>query len=177
MINVAARPENNSRVRISWTTTFELNNSHFEIQRSANGSNFTTVASVKSKGNSNGLVDYFVNDEQPLSGTSYYGIKQVDIDGRSTNTRIVSVNMEDAAGVDVYPNPLRENKFTIRFRSAIQGKINVQVFDMSGRMHLSKQENVVSGRLQVDHRLAPGSYVVHITGRTVNEKKLIIISN
>jgi hypothetical protein len=175
LINFVAKPENDTRVKISWTTTFELNNSHFDVERSADGNHFTVIGTVPGKGNSGDRVNYSTYDEQPLRGISYYRLRQVDKDGKAATTKTVMVNIGGAEGVVVFPNPTIENKFTIRFNKPVQGKINVEVFDMSGRIQLRKQSSVSNGIMPVNHNLRPGSYIVRVTGNSVNEKILVIV--
>lgn len=57
----AIRKGNN--LEISWVTTTEANNSHFEIEASIDGKNFTTIKTIESKatnGNSNSTINYDV---------------------------------------------------------------------------------------------------------------------
>ena len=62
------------RNMLLWNTATEANNKGFELQRSANGETFTTVAYVASKapnGNSVSSIAYNFADERPFSGNNY----------------------------------------------------------------------------------------------------------
>ena len=72
---------NSFRNVLSWTTLTEQNNRGFELQRSANGTNFSTPAFIASKafsGNSNLSLSYKYEDVKPFTGSCYYRLKQID---------------------------------------------------------------------------------------------------
>lgn len=92
-------------VRANWSTYSELNNSHFNVQRSTSTINWETIGTVQSNGNSNELLHYFYDDDdRPHRGTSYYRLEIVDIDGTLTYSPVRSVYIDDNT-IGVYPNP------------------------------------------------------------------------
>ncbi|MEL7427201.1 MAG: T9SS type A sorting domain-containing protein, partial [Bacteroidota bacterium] len=94
-------------VLLNWATTAEENNSHFEVERSTDGRQFQFLAKVESSGSSFGD-EYSFLDDQPISGTNYYRIKQVDFDGSSSFSEIRQVRMESSVNVKVFPNPAHD---------------------------------------------------------------------
>ena len=75
-----------------WSTANETNNKGFELQRSANGEKFSSIASINSKaenGNSSSVLNYTYNDDKPLAGTNYYRLRQLDKDGKESFSNIV----------------------------------------------------------------------------------------
>lgn len=96
-------------VELNWQTETELNNDHFTVERSADGEYFENILSVGGAGTSTAAHHYSAIDRAPLSGTSYYRLKQTDQDGSFTHSGIVAI---DVSGTDmtyaVYPNPARE---------------------------------------------------------------------
>lgn len=175
IISFDASVENNKKVKLTWTTTYERDNSHFEIQRSKDGINFISIASVASRNNSNSLEYYSQYDEQPLKGISFYRLKQMDYDRKTSYTRVEKVKITDpVGGVDIFPNPATGNSFNINITGNIKGTVDVQVIDMSGRLHLQQQFN--SGNIiTVNHRLQAGTYMIKITGEGLNENKKLVI--
>ncbi len=97
----------NNRVLLNWSTAQEVNNDHFSIERSSGGLPFSAIGSVKAKGNSAVETSYTWTDTAAAPGIDQYRIRQVDLDGRSTFTRILSVNVPEGrlASISVYPNP------------------------------------------------------------------------
>ncbi len=66
---------------LSWSTDVEINASHFEIERAGSATgNFTGIGKVNTM-NGAGVNHYSFKDQQSLPGTTYYRIKQVDLDG------------------------------------------------------------------------------------------------
>ena len=80
--------------KVIWKTATEINNSHFEVERSLDGVNFVKVGEVNSKainGNSNTILSYdFMEDLASYSNhIFYYRVIQVDYDGASETSRIL----------------------------------------------------------------------------------------
>ncbi len=150
-------------VLVSWKTGTEQNSSHFNVLRSADGTNFTVIGRVSSARNSNSIVSYQFNDVQPLSGTSYYRLQQVDIDGKATLSQVVSVrrNTEEKAVLSLQPNPVTN---VIRLVTANAGKIyTVNVTGVDGRVVLRASGDINQVNSQLNNqlgRLKPGMYIL-----------------
>lgn len=93
-------------VAVSWATATELHNAGFEVQRSADGVTFSTLASVAGAGTTQAGRSYTYLDAAPLRATAYYRLKQVDLDGTATFGPVVAVQAAGTlATVHAYPNP------------------------------------------------------------------------
>jgi hypothetical protein len=118
LISFDAKVSGSKRVDVSWKTSSEVNNSHFVLERSYNAKNFEEIGRVEGRGDSNIESTYSFIDNDPLPGTSYYRLKQVDfsvkgsdgkmVDGKSTLSRTVSVFREGTELLTVYPNPAHD---------------------------------------------------------------------
>jgi hypothetical protein len=98
---------------LEWTTATEIDNDRFEVQRSTDGIAWSTVGTVPGAGNSLVPIDYELVDPSAPSGTDYYRVRQVDLDGGARYSAIVSVTF-DATGLPVvWPQPC-EGEFTLR---------------------------------------------------------------
>lgn len=164
-------------VRLDWITETEINNSHFEIERSKDGKTFKTIGAVDGAGNSRVRQTYTFLDKLPYEGASYYRLKQVDFDGKFDYSPTVIVewggNTESYDAV-LYPNPtLGNTSFNIRFNSALEGlEAVIMVQDLTGKEILTKTFSAASVT-QVksnDEVLKPGVYIVTIQ---VADKKII----
>ena len=92
-----------------WTTATEINNDYFDVERSADGTLFEHIATIKSEGNSYETKNYFTIDENPNKGINYYRLKQVDIGGKDYSySAIVSVIVGKTSNFIVYPNPTKD---------------------------------------------------------------------
>jgi len=153
--------------RLSWTTATETNNKGFELQRSADGKEFsalTFVATKANNGNSTSALNYSFNDEKPIGGTNYYRLKQLDKDGKFTYSNIVILKSKitDIRFTSVYPNPAtKELKMIISSPSA--EKVTLIVTDITGKVLMQQNTQLVMGdnqsRLNVQS-LAAGTYFI-----------------
>jgi hypothetical protein len=69
---------------LTWQTSSETNNKKFTIERSSNGTNYSTIGEVKGNGTTNAPHDYTFTDNDPSVNTSYYRLRQTDFDGKET---------------------------------------------------------------------------------------------
>ena len=107
----------NKAVDLSWTTASELDNKAFEVQRSADGRDFTDLAWVAGAGNSATPRNYDYHDAAPLSGLSYYRLKQLDTDGKVTYSQVQVVRAVTTTTISAYPNPTTD-RLTITLPTA-----------------------------------------------------------
>ncbi|WP_436515638.1 T9SS type A sorting domain-containing protein [Ekhidna sp. To15] len=132
-------------VRLDWATATEINNDFFSVERSGNGEDWVTIASVKGNGNSNQARDYHAIDRKPVQGLSYYRLKQTDYDGEYSHSEIRTVDLSSSLEVlFATPNP-SDGLFTIN-RKVIDDA-NVRVFDRQGKQidnyGISRQSKLV----------------------------------
>ena len=93
-------------VLLNWETVSELYNSHFEVERSVDGAHWEMINSVLGAGNSTESQFYQSIDGKPYIGTSYYRIKQVDLDGAFAYSPIESITIgRPVVELELYPNP------------------------------------------------------------------------
>lgn len=100
---------------IDWSTSTEENNSHFELQASATGTNFETIATVNSKGsngNSNSTLNYsYVDANAADKGNEmFYRLKNVNFDGSFAMSEIVSVSFNGNSAYNIFPNPVNHGE-------------------------------------------------------------------
>ena len=70
-------------VVIDWSVASQVNNDYYEVQRSIDVEQWYTIETVTGAGNSNTQMSYSIIDDNPLSGISYYRLKQTDYDGQT----------------------------------------------------------------------------------------------
>jgi hypothetical protein len=75
-------------VLLQWATATERNTSHFELEKSANGKNFTPLSIQTAKGSNS---YYTLIDKQPLDGINYYRLLTHDFNGTEAYSKTVSV--------------------------------------------------------------------------------------
>lgn len=142
-----------SKNQLTWTTASEKNNSHFDIERSTDGTTFHNIGQVK--GN-NKPSSYQYVDAAPFT-TSYYRLKQVDFDGTTTYSKVVSVEQKGKGkGLTVYPTLVSNGILTIDTEGG-------QLRDYSVMNLLGQQVLVGKTTKQIDvSALAKGTYMLKV---------------
>ncbi|MEL6133835.1 MAG: hypothetical protein AAFR59_10780 [Bacteroidota bacterium] len=156
-------------VNLRWVTAREVNNSHFEVERGINQARFETIGTLVGKGNTTGQQEYTFMDETPLTGTAWYRIKQVDVDGKFSYTQAIEVQLGAADMAFELVTLSDDRMFELSTTVRLEGSLIVR--DIQGRtlqsMSLQPQGNVV-----LDLRPFPsGIYWVEL--RTVTGQKKV----
>jgi len=122
-------------VLLKWQTTTEINNDYMAVERSSDGRRFTEIGRQAGAGNSDHVITYRLTDRQPLSGRSYYRLRQVDFDGTQSYSEVVSVSFDGNSGqFSVYPTLLTPSeKVTVDLTSVPDGEVILELIDMNGR--------------------------------------------
>ena len=95
-------------VALHWKTGNEINTASFDVERSENGIHFSSIGS-RTAFNSAGTHTYSLDDMNPLNGTSYYRLKQIDTDGSFVYSDIIAINRNAAEDrFAVAPNPVAD---------------------------------------------------------------------
>lgn len=118
-------------VELIWETSSEINNSHFEIQHSTDGRIFETIGQVQGIGTSNYGRQYQFNHNSPVRGNNYYRLHQVDFDGKSSTSEIVSVNLNTELEVHYFPHPL-EDELTILWTEELENS-TLELLSVNGQ--------------------------------------------
>ncbi|MEO6670425.1 MAG: reprolysin-like metallopeptidase [Ferruginibacter sp.] len=161
-LGLTAQKEGTKAV-LSWQTSSEQNSSHFNVQRSADGVNFTTVlGTVDAAGNSNTLRTYGFQDLSPLNKWNYYRIEEVDINGAKTLSNVVALSFNKNNVIQVYPNPTA-GQLNVDYSSSRSGDLSIRIIDSKGSVVMLRKIAVNVGRsfttLDVSN-LAAGIYML-----------------
>ena len=153
-------------VALHWVTASEKNSRHFVIERSADGTAFSALRTVAAAGTSHTRTTYDQTDEQPLFGTSYYRLRQVDIDGTTafSPVQLIRLGNASAEGLAVYPGA-NAQQWVVASSLPAAGPASVRVFDALGRSQpvAALPEGAQPGRWTLDLRtLPPGLYIVRL---------------
>ena len=110
MLSFEGKRENAVLVKLNWKTGNEVQNKGFEVQRSLGNTNsFDSIAFVPAKLQGGYINEYELPDNNDYSGISYYRLQQIDLDGNSNLSNIVSVKgYVKESSLSLYPNPVKE---------------------------------------------------------------------
>ena len=135
-----AKRAGETSINLKWSTASEINNSHFEVERSADAKNFTVIGKVKGNGTTSQVSNYTYTDASGLAANCYYRLRQIDLNGKSEYSIIIAVPAsaktvaKQAAGsniVSLNPNPVVDMA-ELRVKGYENVNANIQVVDMSG---------------------------------------------
>jgi Secretion system C-terminal sorting domain len=162
LLTFTAAPDNDD-VLCSWTTATEINNDFFTVERSADGLAFTAIGEADGAGNSPITHAYAFTDKEPLSGLSYYRLRQTDFDGSSTLSNVVAHWREETASdapIVLWPNPAG----AVLNVAGISTNDQLSIVDATGRF-VRDAGTADGSQIVIDvSSLAEGSYVMHIRG-------------
>ena len=153
---------------LTWQTASEKDNALFQIERSANATDFSPIGEVKGAGNSAAAKNYTFTDVAPLSGVNYYRLKAVDYNGAATFSKVVSVNFssKNDGKMAIYPNPTRD-VLRVDLNATEAATTLIQITDLMGRVVLSQSVTINKGANLLPFNVASlpsGAYFVKING-------------
>lgn len=154
--------------KISWATASEYRNDYFILERSADGTVFSELAKVPSKG----AGAYAITDIHPIPGHNYYRLSQADLDGHITYLgirHIMAAEMENS--IQVLPNPVKNQEIQIisHITESFDGLL--EIVDQKGTMVYRSvvQLEAGKGKISIQAKLPSGVYYV----RMQNEKRVL----
>ncbi len=155
---------------INWQTATEINTSHFNIQRSTTGKDFTTIGKVNAKGAS----EYSFNDPLATEDTRfkklYYRLQIVDKDGALSYSEVRELSIINSP-LSITPNPAKDN-VTVSGANLKQ----VKLLDNLGRV-VAVKEVANSSTVSIPvSQIAKGIYMVQATfkdGSIKTEKVMV----
>lgn len=159
-----------SRNQLRWTTASEQNNRGFDVMRSADGINYTSIGFVNSQasgGNSDLQLNYTYTDNNITDGKQYYRLRQQDFDGHSKFSNIVLIKGDKPLTLmmeGLFPNPA-STIVNVMIAAPVREKVSLVITDVTGRTVAQQLVNVETGSntIPVDiSRLNAGSYMVKL---------------
>lgn len=170
--------EKNNGIQIDWTAYSEENLSHYEIERSADGNNFSGIGTITAR-NSVSASTYGWLDLNPSPGVSFYRLRSVDLDSRAAYSTVVKVNRDkQVKDIFVYPNPVKDGYLSLQSAELHKGNYRATIFNNSGQEIFTAQFSHAGGTLtraiQLPQDLKPGIYSLQlvndisiVTGKTI----------
>jgi hypothetical protein len=156
---------------LKWTTASEINNDHFEIERSDNATEWFKIGQVQGAGNSNENIDYSLVDEEPLAGPNYYRLKQIDYDGHFAYSEIAEVEFgagqKSTAVMTIYPNPLPAGKpLNIALAGTSDAIKHIMITNDLGQPVYQKDPTDEQGYRITGLTLPTGTYIINVVSQS-----------
>ena len=165
---------------LTWKTASEINNDHFDVERSLDGKIWSKIGEVKGYGNSNTIKYYNFMDPNISSSFKiiFYRLKQVDYNGVFEYSPVVVEEFKEISGVtgtfNIYPNPA-STFLTIENTSFKKTESYLEITDLTGKQWM--HDSFINEKTLELNTLAPGLYIVKIQnseGEIVRREKIIV---
>lgn len=171
---------NTNKVDLKWTTATEKNVSHFVVEKSLDGKDYSDAGVVFAFGNTSEKINYSFTDKSintSKPGVIYYRLRSVDIDAKSqySQIRMIRIGKQEENNITVltYPNPVA-NELRVTVPGSWQGKkVSYEVLSNNGRLTIRTESGNSSQTEAINvSSLSPGMYVVRVTcnGETATQK-------
>ena len=160
LVNFSGRANGNAN-QLNWIVENEINMAHYELQRSDNGSNFSTIATITANGSRNySYADADINKALVY----YYRLKSMNDDGTYTYSTVVRLaGSVKQLAVIATPNPF-SNELRLMISAVKTETANLVLTDMAGKLLLQQKINVQEGVNSITlnnlPKLSAGTYML-----------------
>jgi hypothetical protein len=164
--------EKNEEIVLQWITASETNNDYFTIERSQDGNIFEAISKIIGAGNSIVTKEYSLIDNMPLSGISYYRLRQTDYDGHSTVSEIVVVKHKINKALRLVSYSVDENYLLKISLYDMNKEARIRLFEISGREVFFADVKYTEGFNKLNVQLPAlnsGSYILMLS----NEDEIV----
>ncbi len=149
-------------IAINWSTVSEAGNDRFELFRSADAKEFSKIATRAGAGNSNQQLNYTYDDISPVPGTNYYRLKQIDFDGKFSDSETIAVHTK--LGSNSLFVTVSEEKPSVNISFTGNATGTIYLYDTSGKKLTEQQVVLHDGfnRITLPIHLSQGIYIVKV---------------
>jgi D-alanyl-D-alanine carboxypeptidase len=173
LISFTAQKYKEDLALLRWSTAQEINNTGFEIERSADAIHFAKIGFVQGNMNTSQPSHYSFMDTVPGNSTFYYRLKTTDANGKNDYSRVIPLRFDQGNKILIYPNPASDHIF-IEPRTDLSKEMTLNIYTSTGL--LLKTGKFRQDQLQYNIRdIANGIYIVEIISGTFSEKQLVTI--
>lgn len=170
----------NNQTHLYWTTTLNSNTEEFTIQKSTNGSTYTTAGQLKASAGINTAtgVQYAFTDAVTFTGNQFYRLKMVDQNGIVTYSEVITVKNNINGELRVYPTILNAGNQLVFESTKQQENITLTITDIMGRPVMQQHLPLLNNKttIELKNNLVKGIYMVTVKnkdGVLLNQKIVI----
>lgn len=163
-------------VQLNWSTQTEINTKNYEVQRSVNGSSYTTIATVTAANNANGA-HYSFTDNTNTTAKAYYRIVSVDFDSKTTNSNAIIIRKDAKSVIDLLGNPV-QSTIRLNISNSNAGTYQLVLYSADGVRLASLMYNHTGGSNVVSMPVpanAKGQCMLQVIAETEKQNFKILI--
>ncbi|HXB13645.1 MAG TPA: hypothetical protein VNZ45_16780, partial [Bacteroidia bacterium] len=169
----------NNVAAITWTSSTEINNDHYTVEKTTDGATYEAVATVKGAGNSSTPLNYSATDNTPLPGTSYYRLSQTDFDGKTTHFTPITFQGCKISGTTLSAFNSNGN-IVVRVSSDYSDAYTVSLVNTLGQTILTEVKSLPDGYSEFMLNLGTLSksiYMLNVRSNRANYSKKLVLGN
>jgi hypothetical protein len=174
----------NGSVVLDWETQTEVGLSHFIVERSADGTEFTEIGTVQANGTSSERLAYSFTDPNPIKERGYYRLRIVKENGAFTYSHVVIIEFAGtiASSFFLYPNPVQSGDVNVNITNMVPDERVVYMLSSITGKKITTQEIQVAtdGTLDfivpIPDQLRAGIYVLSVISeaKTISRKIVVL---
>jgi C1A family cysteine protease len=176
-----------NQICLDWITQCESNNYGFEVEKSIDGTNFSTNQFIKGFGTTNITQYYSCTDKDLLVGKYYYRLKQIDFDGQFTYSEKIEVYLKAPNNYSLtqnYPNPFNQNT-QVYFQLPEYNRVTFKIFNVLGHeiktlidkeLEAGFHSIIWDGNIQNGSIAPSGIYFYKIKAGSFNKTRRLILT-
>jgi hypothetical protein len=165
-------------VQLTWNIANEQGVKDYELQRSVNGTEFTTINNQVASNKA----EYNNVDTKANNGINYYRVKMTMLndDVRYSNVVTINLKLSTVNPVTVYPNPIKGSIAQLQLNELAAGNYTIRLMDMQGKLvqtqNIQHQGGTTSRSLGLGN-VAAGNYQLVVEGKGFTHTISVIKSN
>ncbi len=166
LVSFSATLLQSGSVKLDWKTSMEINCSKYKIERSFDGNMFSEVASVNGSGTTSIMHNYSALDNVSSSAGAiiYYRLKQIDLDGKGSYSKVVSIKTKQSdKNLVISPNPFK-SYLNVNMNWSKAEVITARVINIQGKEVVTKSIQMNKGlnyiKLDELSNLPSGNYFI-----------------
>ena len=170
-------------IELKWSTTREIDNDYFTLEKSTNGLNYFELATIEGNGTTELISDYSFTDPMPFKGNNYYRLSQTDFDGAYEIFKPIVVNYDKEAEMfKLFPNPVQDDYISLIVNpDLLKGEDNktyILIRNITGELILEQSISTISlgNRISFNRRLAKGLYILELHSPYGTSSKKFVVN-
>jgi hypothetical protein len=150
-------------VQINWKVAGEINIKEYEVQRSVDGRNFSSIGTIPATGNSRSGAGYGLLDASAAAGILFYRISSIGTNADKKYSSIIKLSAHNKQqAVTLFSNPVENRTLQLQFTNQVGGQYNVVLLNTAGQIMARKSLNHSGGNgnqmLQLPANIPGGAY-------------------
>ncbi|MEP6749276.1 MAG: T9SS type A sorting domain-containing protein [Bacteroidota bacterium] len=177
LVTISADIAAGNKVVVSWTMLAKVNTDLFDVEKSSDGINWRSIATVKSENDTIVPFTYTSLDMSPLKGSNFYKVRLKDMNGNFTSTAIKRVWVNASGSINIFPNP-SSNLINISLGQVAHANWSISIINDLGQIIEYKKynKNITAVKLAVNNYPA-GNYTVEVIEDNFKQSNRLLINH